>query len=103
MCLVDYISCNPYQAAKSITKFDEEFIVANLSRIQTDVKLVQIEKSISDFHLNNFYLDSILDTQVHTTQQPIHNDQISNKDPAPPIRLTHNLNSPANQITTQNL
>ena len=33
MCLVDYISCNPYTAVKSITKFDEEVMVANLSRI----------------------------------------------------------------------
>ena len=103
MCLVDYISCNPYQAVKTITKFDEEFMVANLSRIQTDVKLVQIEKSISGFHLNKFYLDSILETQEHTTQQPIHNDQISNKDPALPLLLTHNLISPANQITTSKI
>ena len=33
MGLVDYISRNPYQPAKSISKYDEEFLVATLSGI----------------------------------------------------------------------
>ena len=41
MGLVDYISRNHYQPAKSISKHDEEVLVATLSRIHTDAKLLQ--------------------------------------------------------------
>ena len=34
MGLVDYISRQPYQKAKSITQYDEEFMVATISRIR---------------------------------------------------------------------
>ena len=40
MGLVDYISRNPHQPAKSISKYDE-FLVATLSRIKADAKLLQ--------------------------------------------------------------
>ena len=41
MGLVDYISRNPYQPAKSFSKNDEEFLVTTLSRIQADAKILQ--------------------------------------------------------------
>ena len=41
MELVDHISCKPYQPAKSISKYDEEFLVAKLSSIHNDAKLLQ--------------------------------------------------------------
>ena len=41
MGLVDYKSRNPYQPAKSISKYDEEFLVATLSSIHSDAKLLQ--------------------------------------------------------------
>ena len=56
MRLVYYISRNPYQSAKSISKADEEFLVATLSRIQVDAILLQQEKLISAVKLNKFYL-----------------------------------------------
>ena len=41
MGLVDYISRNPYQQAKIISKIYEEFVVATLSKKQSDAKLLQ--------------------------------------------------------------
>ena len=53
MGLVDYISRNPYQPAKSISKYDEEFLVATLTRIHFDAKLLQQKHNIS---ANKLYL-----------------------------------------------
>ena len=61
MGLVDYISRNPYQAA-SISKYVEEFLVATLSFIHSDAKLIQQEKSISAVQPNIFNLDNKTDT-----------------------------------------
>ena len=44
MGLVDYISRNPYQPAKIISNYDEDLLVATLSRIQADAKLIQQAK-----------------------------------------------------------
>ena len=41
MGLVDYIFCNPYQPARSISKFIREILVVTLSQIQTDANLIQ--------------------------------------------------------------
>ena len=41
MGLVDYISSNPYQPAKSVSKYEEEFLVATLSSIRSDAQLLQ--------------------------------------------------------------
>ena len=46
MRLVNYRSRNPYQPAKSISKFDDQFLVATLSRIQTDAKSFEKKKNI---------------------------------------------------------
>ena len=54
MGLVDYISRNPYQPAKSISIYDEEFLVATLSRIHFDAKLLQQKQNISTNTLLNY-------------------------------------------------
>ena len=64
MGLVDYIYRNPYQPAKSISKYDEEFLVAKLSRIHTDAKLLQQNKNISAITLNNFITKNNLKYKV---------------------------------------
>ena len=46
MALVDYIFCNPYQPARSISNFYREILVVTLSRIQTDANLIQKETPI---------------------------------------------------------
>ena len=69
MGLVDYISRNPYQPAKIISKYDEEFLVATLSRIQTDAKLLQQDKHVSAVTLDNFYHDNKPVIQTSSTQQ----------------------------------
>ena len=67
--LADYISRNAYQAEKSISRSDEKFLVAALSRLQTDAKLIQQAKHISAVQLNTFYLDNKPDQQIHTIKQ----------------------------------
>ena len=69
MGLIDYISRNPYQPAKSISKYDDEFLVATLSRIQADAKLFQQEKHISAVKLNKSYLETKTDIQTPSIPQ----------------------------------
>ena len=52
MGLVDYISRNPYQPAKSVSKYDEEFLVATLSSIHSDAQLLQQKHNILAHSLN---------------------------------------------------
>ena len=47
MGLVDYISRNPYQPAKSVSKYDEEFLVATLSSIHSDAQLLQQKHNLT--------------------------------------------------------
>ena len=68
MGLVDYISRNPYQPAESISRYDEEFLVATLSRIHTDEILLNQEKHISPVKLNKFFHDNESDLQNSSTQ-----------------------------------
>ena len=57
MGLVDYISRNPYQPAKSVSKYDEEFLVATLSSIHTDAQLLQQKHNLTANSLHKFYID----------------------------------------------
>ena len=57
MGLVDYISRNPYQPAKSVSKFDEEFLVATLSSIHSDAQLLQRKHNLSANSLHKLYID----------------------------------------------
>ena len=71
MGVVDYISRNPYQPAKSISKYDEEFSVATLSSIHSDAKLLQQKHNISAQTLTKLYHDNeceIQNSTKHTEQ-----------------------------------
>ena len=57
MGLVDYISRNPYQPAKSVSKYDEEFVVATLSSIHTDAQLLQQKHNFAANSLHKLYID----------------------------------------------
>ena len=57
MGLVDYISRNPYQPAKSVSKYDEEFLVATLSSIHSDAQLLQRKHNLSANSLHKLYID----------------------------------------------
>ena len=57
MGLVDYISRNPYKPAKSVSKYDEEFLVATLSSIHSDAQLLQQKHNILAHSLNKLYID----------------------------------------------
>ena len=57
MGLVDYISRNPYQPAKSVSKYDEEFLVATLSSIHTDAQLLQQKHNLTANSLHKFYIN----------------------------------------------
>ena len=57
MGLVDYISRNPYQPAKSVSKYDEEFLVATLSSIHSDAQLLQRKHNFSANSLHKLYID----------------------------------------------
>ena len=73
MGLVDYISRNPYQPAKRISKYDLEFLVAALSRIHTDAKLLQQKHNISAITLNKLYYKNTFEVQNSNKQ---HTEQI---------------------------
>ena len=57
MGLVDYISRNSYQPAKSVSKYDEEFLVATLSSIHSDAQLLQQKHNLLAHSLNKLYID----------------------------------------------
>ena len=67
MGLVDYISRNPYQPAKSVSKYDEEFLVATLSSIQSDAQLLQQKHNLSAHSLHKLYIDVDGENQNSTT------------------------------------
>ena len=72
--LVDYISRNPYQPAKSISKHDEEFLVATLSSIHSDAKLLQQKHNISAHKYTKLYHDNECEIQNFTK----HTEQVLN-------------------------
>ena len=71
MRLVDYISRHPYQPAKVISNYDKELLVATLSNIHTDAKLIQQNHNISAITLNKLYYQNRCEVQnssKHTEQ-----------------------------------
>ena len=94
---VNYISRNAYQAAKSISRSNEKFLVATLSRIQTDAKLNQQVKHISAVQLKTFYLDNTPDQQIHTIKQL---NQVLKNDSKISVPLTQNILSLATKSST---
>ena len=90
MGLVDYISRNPYQPAKSVSKYDEEFLVATLSSIHTDSQLLQQKHNILAHSLNKLYIDIDGENKNSTTEQVSNSEQILNIDyvkPNPQTKL----------------
>ena len=92
MGLVDYISRNPYQPAKSVSKYDEEFLVATLSSIHTDAQLLQQKHNLTANSLHKLYIDidrehknsTTTTAQVLTINYEAHNAQTEISDlPAP--------------------
>ena len=57
MGLVDYLSRNAYQPAKSVSKYDEEFLVATLSSIHSDAQLLQRKLKLLAHSLHKLYID----------------------------------------------
>ena len=76
MGFVDCVSRNPYQPAKSICKYDEELIVATLSSIHSDAKLLQQKHNISAHKLTKLYRDNECEIQNSTK----HTEQVLNID-----------------------
>ena len=68
MGIVDYISRNPYQPAESISKYDEEFLVATLSRNYFDAKLLQQKYNISANALIKLYHEYECEAQNSSKQ-----------------------------------
>ena len=77
MGLVDYISRNHYQPAKSVSKYDEEVLVATLSRIHTDAKLLQQRHNIFAITLIELYYKNKFEVQNYSKQDT---EQILNID-----------------------
>ena len=86
MLLVDYISQNPYQPAKSFSNDDEDFLVATLSKHEFDVKLLKTKQNIC--HSSE---DTLHNTQITTTNQSSRASDILKIDPAPPAHITQIL------------
>ena len=76
MGLVDYISRNPYQPAKSVSKYDEEFLFATLSSIHSDAQLLQQKHNILAPSLNKLYIDIDGENKNSTTNS----EQVLNMD-----------------------
>ena len=81
---VDYISRNPYQPAKSISNYDVGFLVATLSRIHTDAKLLRQKHNTSANTLNELYHKNKIEVQNSSKQ---HTEQILNINFAKPKLL----------------
>ena len=82
------ISRNPYHPAKSISKYDEVFLVAKFFLIQADANLLQQEKHISAVKLTKFYLDTKTDIETPSIQQI---NQVLNINTVKPKPLTQNI------------
>ena len=90
MGLVDYISRQPNQKAKSVTQYDEEFMVATISRIRDAItSLFSLSNKIPFHkrHINNKYKSQVHKTRVHSCK--------------PAKCSTHNSNASNNSFTTQ--
>ena len=88
MGFVDYISRNPYQPANGFSKYDEEFLVATLSSIHSDAKLLQQKHNISTHKLTKLYHDNECEIQNSTKDT----EQVLNIDYAKPKSQTKDNN-----------
>ena len=90
MGLVDYVSRQPNQKAKSITQYDEEFIVATISRIRDAVTSLFIQSNNIPFHKR--HSTSIYKLQVNKTL--VHSCKLAKSS-------THNSNASKNSSITR--
>ena len=90
MGLVDYISRQPNQKAKSVTQYDEEFMVATISRIRAAITSLFSHSNKIPFHKrhkNNKYKSQVHKTRVQSCK--------------PAKCSTHNSNASNNSFTTR--
>ena len=90
MGLVDYISRQPNQKAKSITQYDEEFMVATISRIRDAITALfshSIKIPFHKRHTNSKYKLQVNKTRVHSCK--------------PAKSSTHNSNASNNSLTAR--
>ena len=90
MGLVDYISRQPNQKAKSVTQYDEEFMVATISRIRDAITSLFSHSNKIPFHkrhIKNKYKSQVHKTRVHSCK--------------PAKCSTHNSNASNNPFTTR--
>ena len=108
MGLVDYISRNPFARAKKVSTYDDNFVVATISRIRNSMKnliknkqnALQKFNSILKLHSPSFHSKQSFAPQMHTKLNT--NLQISNKPLA--SRLLHSQKKVpfASQLTLSN-
>ena len=90
MGLVDYILRQPNQKAKSVTQYDEEVMVATISRIRDAITSLFSHSNKIPFHkrhINNKYKSQVHKTRVHSCK--------------PAKCSTHNSNASNNSFTTR--
>ena len=90
MGLIDYISRQLNQKAKSITQYDEEFMVATISRIRNAITSLYDHSNKIPFHkwhTNSKYKLQVNKTRVHSCR--------------PANSSTHNSNASNNSLTTR--
>ena len=90
MGLVDYISRQPNQKAKSVTQYDEEFMVATISRIRDAITSLFSHSNKIPFHkrpINSKNKLQVNKTRVHSCK--------------PAKSNTHNSNASNNSFTTR--
>ena len=94
MGLVDYISRNPYPPAKSVSKYDEEFLVATLSSIHSDAQILQRKHNLFAHSLHKLYIDIDGENKNSTinTEQVLTIDYVT---PNPQTKI-HELLAPRN-------
>ena len=111
MGLVDYVSRQPNQKAKSITQYDEEFLVATISRIRDAVTSLFSHSNKIPFHkwhTNSKYKLQVNKTRGHScksAKSSTHNSNASNNSLTTLIITIENtfLALIATQITCSNL
>ena len=90
MSLIDYILRQPNQKAKSVTQYDEEFMVATISRIRDAITSLFSQSNKIPFHkrpINSKNKIQVNKTRVHSCK--------------PAKSNTHNSNASNNSFTTR--
>ena len=108
LCLVDYISRNPFARAKTISTYDEHFVVATISKIRNSMKHLNKNKQntlqkfnrILKLHSPSFHSKQSFAPQMHTPLNT--NSQISTKPLASKLLLFQKKVPFASQLTLSN-